>query len=555
MIRLPLRAAAAALLVVLALAGCSPQSRPVARVGGHTITVGDFERAARRSGEVLQLPAEQAKPRLLEELVRNELIYIAAQSHGLDTTRFTQQRRKAATDQALLAALALQLAPSDPGVTEAEVRRMYEWRKTRSDLQLVFAQDSVTIEIARSRVAAGESMSRAADEFGGASALPAGGLLGFRVPGSFPQPIDDAMRTLPVGSIGGPYRTSVGWFLVRVLRRESAPQRPFESERATLEGLIRQRKRQAALAAGVAQLGPAWNLAVASDAGQTLFHLLTPGRMGQLESHSLSDAERAQVLARFDGGEFTLAEAWEDLADPALDKPNSSLEPSLRQWVRDRAVVRIALAEARRRHLGEDPAVAGPLADQIKDYVMRSEYETVVSGVVPPDEAELRRAWEPVKERYPLVREARVLWVVVADTAKAIAIGQRSGQGVLRDIVRSVDPALVVHEERIQFPSGNAQWAGLQGELQRLEPGQWANPAFTPAGFRMLQLVDKSAGPVSWDQLPTEVRQSLQGNFVQRARDARVAAYTDSLRRVVQPVLMPEALRSVPWPGPAAGTP
>jgi hypothetical protein len=553
-IRSTLRAAAI-VLVAASLVGCGQESRPVAHVGPHTLTVGDFMRAARRAGDDLRLPAEQARPMLLEEMVKNELVYVAAEAHGLDTTIFTRQRRRAATDQALLAALAAQMAPLDPGVSEAEVRTLYDWRKTQSDLQLVYAPDSTTVEIARRRIAEGEPVERAANEFGGASVLPPGGRLGLRVPGSFPQPIDDAMRTQPVGRIGGPYRTSVGWFLVRVLRRAPASVGPFEQERAALENLVRQRKRQAALVTAVGQLVTGYHLDISADAGQRLFRILTPGRVGGLGNDPPSSAEMSRVLARFEGGAFTVADAWEDLGNPALNKPNSSLEPSLREWVRDRTVVRIALAEARRRHLDEDPAVAGPLADQMKDYILRGEYENVASAIAPPDEATLRATWEPVKDRFPMVREARVLWVLVADTAKAMAIGQRAGQGSLREVLRAVDPAIVVHEEALRFPGVAPQWAAIQGELQRLEPGQWANPQATATGFRLLQLVDKVMGPLSWEQLPAEMRQSLANNLVQRSRDARVAAYTDSLRRALNPVLFPEALRGVPWPVPGAGTP
>ena len=70
----------------------------------------------------------------------------------------------------------------------------------------------------------------------------------------------------------------------------------------------------------------------------------------------------------------------------------------------------------------------------------------------------------------------------------------------------------------------------------------------------MLQLVSSVRGPVAWDQLPMEIRQSLATNLMQRSREERISAYTDSLRRAIQPILMPEALRGLAWPSPA-GTP
>jgi peptidyl-prolyl cis-trans isomerase C len=554
-IRSTVRAASAALLALLALAGCGPESRPVARVGQHTLTVADFQRAARRAGNAMRLPAEQARPLVLEQMVTNELLLIAARAHGLDTMTSTRNQARALAEQALLGALSAQLSSPDPGVTEAEARKLYEWRKTQSDVQLVYTADSASIQVALRRIAAGEPMSQVADEFGGSGTLPPGGKLGNRLPGSLPWPVDDAARTLPVGQVGGPYHAAMGWFLVRVSGRTPAEVRPFEQDRATLEGVIRQRKWQGALFAGVAGLGAEWHLALAPDAGQALFHALSPGRVGALGNSPPTAAERTQVLARFDGGAYTLGDAWDDLSRPELNKPNSSLVPSLSAWVRERAVLRVAVAEARRRHLDEDPAVAGPLADQVDDLLLQGEYARLTAGIAPPDEASLRATWEGLKDRYPMLREARVQWAVIADTAKIMAIGRNSEKGSLRDIAREIDPAIVVHEESLRFPNGDPRWAGAHGMLQQMEPGQWASPEITDGGVRLLQLVDKAQGPVSWEQLPPDVQQSLASNVMQRARGERVAAYTDSLRRAVNPVLLPDALRNVPWPSLPAGTP
>jgi hypothetical protein len=347
----------------------------------------------------------------------------------------------------------------------------------------------------------------------------------------------------------------MGWFLVRVSRRTPAPEPPFAQERASLENLLRQRKWQGTLLAAVARLGPAHHLTVSAGAAQTLFRILTPGRVGGLGGAQPTAAERAQVLARFDGGTFTVGDACDDLTRSDVNPPNSSMVPALREWVRSRALTRVALVEARTRHLDEDPAVAGPLADEIDDYILGGEYQRVIAAVAPPDEATLRATWEPMKDRFPMVREAHVLWVVVADTARALAIAQGSGHGSLRQVARGVDPAIVVHEDTLRFPNGDPQWATAQGALQRLQPGQWANPEITAGGFRMLQLVDSVQGPVSWDQLPQEVRRSLQDNLLQRSREVRISAYTDSLRRAINPVLLTDALRGVPWPAAAEGAP
>jgi parvulin-like peptidyl-prolyl isomerase len=550
-IRTSLRAAAVALLAALALTGCSPDTRPVAKVGKHTLTVADFNRAARRASQFAALPEQEAKAQVLNEMIDNELLLVAAESHGLDTTAFTRQRRTAATEQALLAALSAQIAPMNPGVSEAEIRAMYDWRKTQSDVQLVYAADSTSIVLALRRAQAGDALSQLADEFGGSGMLPPGGHLGFRIPGSLPQPIDDAARTLPVGKVGGPYHAPMGWFLVRVAGRMPATVKPYEQERASLENLVRQRKWQGALLSGVARLAPEYHLTVAPDAGQRLFQLLTPGRVGGLSEAAPTPEQRKSVLALWDGGAYTVGDAWDDLQRPEINKPFSSVVPSLSDWVRQRGIAHIAIAEAKRRHLDQDPAFVASIEDQLNEYIVRGEYETLVSAVPTPNENELRAAWEPMKDRYPMLRSTTVAWAVVADTGKALALGQLRDHLSLRDAAHAVDPSIAVHEQVLEFPNADPSWSAEQGELQQLQPGQWGNPNFVPEGIRILQLVNKSAAVMTWDQLPLPVRQSLAGNLTERSRSMRVAAYTDSLKRAVKPIAMPEALRHVPWP-PAA---
>lgn len=549
--RSPFRAAAVALLVLVAIAGCSPGARPVARVGNRTITVDDFARAAQVAAPNIPLPPEQAKAMLLENLVRREMLIVAAHAHGLDTTKFARNFVKSNREQVLLQAVTAQFTPFDPGVTEAEMREMYEWQKDAGDLQVVYAPDLRTAQLAKAKIAAGADFGEVADMFSAGSLQP-GGRMGRRTPGTLPLALDDALRKLPVGTIGGPYQTQQGWYLVRVLSRQKVDVPPFDMLRSQVREMVRQRKWQAAFLDAVARLERAYHVTVAPDAAQTLFRLFTPGRVGGLEPWIPDARERAQVLATFDGGTFTLGEAMEDLERADLERPNGAQTPALYNWVRERCMTRVAMLEAARRHLDEEPDVARTLRDKEDDYFLKSEAAYALSALPAPDAASLRATWDAVKERYPQLAWARVAWYDTPDTAMANRIAAEPHPASLADAVRSADPAATPSVEVIRFPNPDPRWNSEMPEFMRLQPGEWSGPRPVEGGWRVLQLLEKQQVVLQWEQLTPQMQQAVANNAMQGAREQRAQAYTDSLRRAINPIPIPDALRHVPWPAPSA---
>ncbi len=549
--RSPFRAAAVALLVLVTIAGCSPGSRPVARVGNRTITVDDFARAAEVAAPNIPLPPEQAKAMLLENLVRREMLIVAAHAHGLDTTKYARGYLEANREQVLLQAVTARFTPFDPGVTEAEMREMYEWQKQAGDLQVVFAPDLRTIRLAQEKIAAGADFGAVADMFSAGSLQP-GGRMGRRSPGTLPLPLDDALRTLPVGKISEPIQTQQGWYLVRVLDRKAMDVPPFDMLRAQVHEMVRQRKWQAAFLDAVARLERAYHVKVAPDAAQTLFRLFTPGRVPGVEPWHPDAKEQAQVLATFDGGTFTLADAMEDLDRADLERPNGAMIPALYNWVRERCMTRVAMLEAKCRHLAEEPDVARTLRDKEDDYFLKSEVAYALSSLPPPDAATVRATWDAVKERYPQLVWARVAWFDTPDSAKAGRVAAEPHPASLADAVQGVDPAAAPAVEVVRFPNPDPRWNTAMPELMRLQPGEWSGPRPVEGGYRVLQLLEKQQGVLAWEQLTPQMQQAVANNAMQGAREQRAQAYTDSLRRAINPVPIPDALTHVPWPAPSA---
>jgi hypothetical protein len=317
-----------------------------------------------------------------------------------------------------------------------------------------------------------------------------------------------------------------------------------------LEQVLGQRKQAAVLTAWQAGIEKEYDVRVVPQGGATLFRYLTPGRMTVDSTWKPDARERAEPLATSTAGPYALGDALVDLERSDVQKPSASSLPTIGDWIRARALARVEQAEARRRHLDEEPEFVRRLADERENYLLRVVFDGIVASVPRPDDASVRRDWERVKEQFPQLQQAHVAWLLSQDTALVARIrraGDEHGLS-LREAAHVVDPGVEVHEETVRFPSTDPHWAALQGMVSNLPAGRWSGPDFVGAGWHLLQVLDKVQGPVSWDQLPETTRQNMLGSATQRAQDARLVAITDSLEHALNPVRMLANLRSLPWP-------
>jgi peptidyl-prolyl cis-trans isomerase C len=551
-IRSPFRVALAALLLIPALTGCSPGSHPVARVGDRTLTVDDFTQLARGNESKIPGPPEQAKAMMLQELVRRELVALAAHKHGYDTVSTARDFEKTTRETQLVQELYRQLAPPDVAVSEGELRAFYQSRAVQGDAHLIYNSEKPLVLMALGALQRGVEFSEVARQYNTPNTLPPGGAIGLVSPGDLFPPLDEALRTLPLNTVGGPYESPKGWFLLMVSKRQAAQLQPFETQRAMLEQMVRQRKVAAAQSRALLALENEYHLVIPEGAAQSVFRLLAPARAADAPHWMPDSAERLVPLATYKGGAYTMGEAFDDLMAGRVQGPDATVISSCAEWVRGQATQRIALLEAARRHIAEEPVFAHSLHDKVSAHVLQAEAMQAVSNTPPPSEEQARAAWESVKSQYPQLRSAHLVWISTNDTTVAGAVLRAAASGgSLRDVAGAVAPSVPVHEETVTFPTEDPVWGSLQNTLSQMQPGQWSPPQYTNDGLRILQMVSHDASPLSWEQLPAGAKENVARSIGQRAQQEHFQAYLDSLWQATKPVLMPENLRSLPWPLPA----
>lgn len=545
--------AALALLAAAALAaGCSPDNRPLARVGTRTLTSSDLLDAVRGNEAAYASAPEEAKRQLLDDLVKRELILEAARTHGLDTTASARKYLETLRDRYALEALYAKLSPQSPGVTEAEVRRFHEWRGIQAAARIIYSPDRAVVEQALAELARGQAFAEVADRFNLPGTVPPGGFIGKVSPGQLVPPLDEALLTLAIGQVGGPYETPQGVFLLAVDARDSVEKPDFELAKSQLGEMIRQRKVRQAMSKAMIGLKDEYGAKVEKGAAQRMFQIMTPARMGEGVVPEPAAGERAEVLARWRGGQYTVGDAFDDLARPDVQKPAAGLTPAIEQWIEGRVITRIARAEATRRHLENEPEVQRKVRGEFERFLLEGEFQRSIADVPEPDEPAIRAVWDQVKGNYQQVGRANVAWVIVPDPAAAARVMEEAGKGgSLAEVVQRAGAGAPVRTEVVNYPTSDPNWVTMRGTLSRMQPGEWAAPERLQEGTKFMQVLDKVQDELTFEKLTPDLRMNLLSNAWQIARERRLTQYTDSLQQVLQPNVYAENLRHVPWPPPA----
>jgi parvulin-like peptidyl-prolyl isomerase len=546
-----------ALLALPLLAGCSSDRLTLSRVGERVITVDDFVEVAR--GHEAQYPGspDTAKARLLLDLERRALMLCDAERRGMYRNPVVSNYRRLSADDLLLSAVFERIAPRNVPVSEAEVEQFHAWRDSAAHVRLIYAPTGGAAGAARAELERGASFASIADRFSGPGILPPGGDLGFLLPGSLVPPLDGLLRTAPTGRLLGPIEVpGEGWFIIEVVERRPNPQPPLdERQRHVLTEVLRQRKQRTLAMRALNELRSLYELRIEPGAGQALFaHFNAP------HDAPAGAADLGIVLARWRAGSaestYTLGRALADLATSRDDAPDATVVPALARWVESRALRRLALYEARRRHLDEEPAIARRLGQRVDNYVMQSYYDGVVAPLADLTPADTREAYERNRHAFVRLGTVRLLEVTLPDSAAAVLLLAHAGHAPsLREAVAMAAPGTPVTTETVRFPDPPGTWKTSEMTFLGLRPNQCVGPVRVGKGWLVAQLVSKDEAAPAFEKLPAEAMQWLQQQAAETKRDRTLDAVTAELRGRFKTESRADRLKRIPWPVPAAATP
>jgi len=536
------------------LSGCSPRSQPLARVGDATITVEEFQEVASTAASRYPGLADSAKALLLDDLVRRELLIQEAKRRGLEQDSMYANQRRKVEEQAMLDALGSRLGPGAVPVSDAELERFYAMRNVESHAQIVFASDDNFARSAMADLKRGVAFEVVANRYNPPGLIPPGGDVGFVQPGTLVNPLDEELRTAPIGQLVGPMPAPGGGsFFIRVIERRPKAQPPFETQRVMLQQMLSQRKQRAVSKRAFDDLKAQYRLRLELGAAEVLFQRANVEKFSDQALPEPPAEEQRRALARYDGaagdsGVFTLGDALHYLGSESAEPPNFQMMPMIAQWIESQALRRIALIEARRRHLAEEPEVARRIQQQLDAYLLDAIYTSEVMERVDASEEEVMAVYRQRATQLARMQSARVAYVTVKDSAMAHAVREHVGSsGTLREAAATASPSLAVREQEVTYPTEDRVWGPLEDTLAGMEPGATTAPLLLDGSWMIIQLLSKRRDTPAFESLPQGLQQAMRNDALELKREQRLAEFTESLKRSFPVTIDRERLKTVRW--------
>lgn len=392
-------AALLALTLAAGAAGCGNDRAVVAHVGDAAITTGDYYDFGRGLAFQYTGPPDTAKAAFLDDLIRQELLLVYGHESGILEDSLIAHDRAKMEEQFMRTALIAELVPRAVAVSDAEVRRFYAMRDSATRVRLIVVPSRQMMDKALEELAAGDDFEVVANRFNVSGRLPAGGDLGYILPGTLDEPLDTALRTGRVGERVGPTTApGGGWYLAQIVDRVAGTRDSLAAEAPQIQQALQQRKRRALSSRAFEQLRDQYRVTLTPGAVQAFFgHFNQPDLAPGVGDPDAPAGDLARPLATYDSlgttRTYTLADALDDLDDPQGERPDPTMLSSFGPWIESRVVNRAMRIEGRRRHLMDTPRIADALDMRFRTELLNSVYAEAVERVAQPTEDDVRQAY------------------------------------------------------------------------------------------------------------------------------------------------------------------
>lgn len=506
-------------------------------------------------------PGEEGKRRILEDVIRKELLVIQALRLGLD-----QHERQAASRELHAQSKAEMMLRAElidrPGTpTQKEIESYYRVREATFQLLEIAVATKGEADAVYQRVTkGGEDFGRVAREVSLApSASDEGRVTPIMEWRNYNPLIGAAIMELDGGDVTPPVNTGSHWLIVKVLSRKGpASQTPLEgqhlvgiTEEATqFKRSIKQFEvSQAWMAAADAQFDQE-ALALAATRTDEMTTKLIPDmgqpadtqtRMGRAAVHvvpEFTDEEKGQVLLRHRLGRkqevITLGDYQEILAGTeGIETPKGLDAAAIERFLRNRMHDQIMAHEIERRGYLKSSELKQYVAERAEELMVHMLYEAEVTRkVADPLPIEVREYYEAHRGEFAEPPSVDVQHVVVKSEALANSVRQQltSGQVTFDDVVQRYATSGWLRANKgivTSYYKGEQRFAYIQEPAFRLAPGEISEPVAAPGGFAIVKVLKQY--PERYLTLD-EAGRAVEKVILAQRRDARLNQLLDEIR-------------------------
>jgi len=503
----------------------SAESDVVARVGKRTITRQDLDQEFSRQRLPAGADPDSARQLFLESLVQKELLVLEAHARGyfddqqvlLGTSRFRESllQERMRQDEGKI----------DSTVVDAEIEAAFKRSLTERKLAHIMHWSATAIDSARDRIDAGEPFEKVATEVTiDGEAAKVGGVLPWLNDRVFPKEFLAVLDTMHVGGVAGPFKSFLGWHVMRedsIRTREGAD---LAAERDKLQlDVLGARSRDHRLKAlddyrkryrlqldtlatveTVTEGGAAY-LAAAGDTSKIMVPM--SGRWVPRDS--------TRILARYQGGTVTTADYRTTLLEGGYNRLYARLGPA--QGINDVTELffqRVRILEGKRLGYDRDPELKRRLTLKQEELAVEKLYDEAVASKIKYTETDEKVYFAAHKEQFPRQEFYRVSELDVDDASVAQGLVSRM-QGLDAAGFDSLKAELDRSGHLIRgFRDTGRRWAvagdPVLEQTRTMKPGDVGHAVIQDGSHAVFVLIDyQPAGDLTFEEARESVRRTI----------------------------------------------
>lgn len=227
------------------------QSKVLATVGDTEITEFDVKSYISQMDPQIaaQFQSEEGEKQILDELIRQELLYLDAKENKFDEEEeFINVLDQ--TKKNLLKSYAFAKTIEGHDVTEDEVKEFY--KKVKDNLKVpatahaahILVEDEDEAKKIKEKIEAGEDFAALAQEHSSCPSKDNGGDLGQFYPGQMVPEFDEKVFSMEKGEISDPVKTDFGYHIIKLIDLTPERERTFDETKNELQNEVLRLKQQ-----------------------------------------------------------------------------------------------------------------------------------------------------------------------------------------------------------------------------------------------------------------------------------------------------------------------
>jgi peptidyl-prolyl cis-trans isomerase C len=527
-----IRAVIWSLVGLLLLLGCSrKEEQVVAKVGDRSITVADLN--GRIQAVTYTSWEDEYKKRhdILNGLINDQLMIMAAEEQGLDQDPAFQQKMSAAERGALLELLYRKEVLEKSKPSEKEVRDAYEkmgWELKARHILVSTAEEAQNL---REQIINGADFAALAEEHSmDPSTKSKGGDLGYFGWGKMVPTFQETVFAMEIGEISQPVESQFGWHIIKLEDRRTIDQRDWEEEKENLENKLTSEKSRILAEEYVTKLKEEADIQMHPEGAQVLLNNMLAQKRNP---EDFTPQQLDMTLVTFKSGSWNLTDFLKELQNvPPMYQARVKDMDDLEALVRNILTGQLLEEKARQMGLHNDREVIEKIRNEKENALLQVFKQQGVPGDTTVTEEEIREYYQAHSDRFSTLRQAHVLEIQLDSEEEA--------QSVLQQLRAGANFAKLAEEKSTRAwaakKGGDLGWLdkrrypNVSSAALEMEVGELGGPIQDGPKYSVIKVLGKK--PSELKPLE-EVRPSIMATLKMEKEVAATKVWLEEMRQKV----------------------